>query len=60
MPPLQVPNFEEKVDYFKEYWRLYFQNEILVGDIEQTAHSNYKSLKKIYNLEDYYEHNLIP
>ncbi|CDW79200.1 zinc c2h2 type family protein [Stylonychia lemnae] len=60
MPPLQVPNFQDKMDYFKEYWRLYFQNEILVADIEQTAHSNYKNLKKIYNLEDYYEHNLIP
>jgi hypothetical protein len=24
MPPLQVPNFQEKMDYFKEYWRLYF------------------------------------
>jgi len=39
---------------------MYFQNESLVSDIEHTAHSNYKALKKCYNLEDYYEHNLIP
>ena len=59
---LQEPIFDKegKVDYFKEYWRLYLQNESLISDIEQTAHSNYKALKKIYNLEDYYEHNLIP
>ena len=58
---LQEPVYEkEKVDYFKEYWRLYLQNESIIADIEQTAHSNYKALKKIYNLEDYYEHNLIP
>eukprot|EP00347_Sterkiella_histriomuscorum_P024372 403331348 len=60
MPPLQDPTYSHNVDYFKEYWRMYFQNETLVSDIEQTAHSNYKTSKKIYNLEDYYEHNLIP
>lgn len=49
-----------RVDYFREYWRLYIQHESLVSDIEQTAHSNHKTLKKIYNLEDYYEHNLVP
>ena len=49
-----------KNDYFKDYWKLYLQNESLVADIESTAHSNYKMAKKIYNLEDYYEHNLIP
>lgn len=39
---------------------MYLQNESLISDIEQTAYSNYKMLKKGYNLEDYYEHHLIP
>ena len=56
----QEPKYAEKTDFYKEYWKLYLQNENLVADIEQTAHSNYKMLKKIYNLEDYYEHHLIP
>jgi hypothetical protein len=50
----------DRSDYFKEYWKLYLQNESLISDIESQAHSNYKMLKKIYNIEDYYEHNLIP
>ena len=32
----------------------------MISDIEHTAHSNYKMLKKAYNIEDYYEHNLLP
>ena len=56
----QDPKYAEKSDYYKEYWKLYLQNESLVSDIETTAHSNYKMSKKIYNLEDYYEHHLIP
>lgn len=49
-----------RTDYYREYWRLYLQNENLVADIEGVARQNYKDLKKIYNLEDYYEHHLIP
>lgn len=60
MPAMENPDYERKTDYFKEYWRMYFQNESIVADIEQAAHSNHKTLKKIYNLEDYYEHYLIP
>lgn len=56
----QDPKFLEKNDYYKDYWKMYLQNESLVSDIETTAHSNYKMSKKIYNLEDYYEHHLIP
>lgn len=57
---LQEPTYQDKQDYYKEYWKLYFQNENLIADIEGTARQNYKDLKKIYNLEDYYEHYLIP
>lgn len=32
----------------------------MLNDIQETANENYSSLKRIYNLEDYYEHNLLP
>ena len=54
------PDYKEKTDYFREYWKLYLQNESLAQDIETASYSNYKMLKKAYNLEDYYEHHLIP
>ena len=54
------PNFNKKEDYLKDYWKLYLQNESLVADIESTSHANHKMSKKIYNMEDYYEHHLIP
>lgn len=54
------PTFVLKEDYYKLYWRMYLQNENLIADIENVAKQNYKDLKKIYNLEDYYEHHLIP
>ncbi len=54
------PSFVLKEDYYKLYWRMYLQNENLIADIENVAKQNYKDLKKIYNLEDYYEHHLIP
>jgi hypothetical protein len=46
---IKEPLFEEHVDYFREYWKLYLQNESLISDIETTAHSNYKTSKKIFN-----------
>ena len=50
----------QKEDYYKLFWRMYLQNENLLADIENVAKTNYKDLKKVYNLEDYYEHHLIP
>jgi|LauGreDrversion4_2_1035121.scaffolds.fasta_scaffold757174_2 hypothetical protein len=52
--------FVQKEDYYKLFWRMYLQNENLLADIENVAKQNYKDLKKVYNLEDYYEHHLIP
>lgn len=56
----QEPLFLQKEDYYKLYWRMYLQNENLIADIENVARQNYKDLKKVFNLEDYYEHHLIP
>lgn len=54
------PAFDENTDYYKEFWRMYIQNENLVSDVDQTAQQNYKMSRKIYNIKDYYENTLIP
>lgn len=54
------PSYDPTVDYYKEFWRVYLQNENLVTDIDQTAHLNYKMSRKIYNIKDFYENTLVP
>ena len=34
----QVPEFDANVDYYKEYWRMYLQNENLINDVDCLAH----------------------
>lgn len=31
------PEYDPSIDYYKEFWRMYLQNENLVADIDQTA-----------------------
>eukprot|EP00349_Pseudokeronopsis_sp_Brazil_P001335 CAMPEP_0202958710 /NCGR_PEP_ID=MMETSP1396-20130829/2983_1 /ASSEMBLY_ACC=CAM_ASM_000872 /TAXON_ID= /ORGANISM="Pseudokeronopsis sp., Strain Brazil" /LENGTH=102 /DNA_ID=CAMNT_0049676901 /DNA_START=324 /DNA_END=632 /DNA_ORIENTATION=+ len=59
-PMQSQPDFAKKTDYFKEYWKMYLLNETLIMEIERTSTDNYRMLKKCYNLEDYYENNLVP
>ena len=33
----KAPNYDDETDYYKEFWRLYLQNENLVADIDQIA-----------------------
>ena len=54
------PEYDEEADYFKEYWRLYLQNENLLADIDQTAHHCYKMNRKMFNIKDFYENTLVP
>lgn len=54
------PCFQENVDYYKEFWRLFLQNENLVADIDQISTANYKCARKIFNIKDFYENTLVP
>lgn len=56
----QPPQYQPGLDYYKEYFRLYLQNENLVADIDQTAHENFKADRKILNIKDFYDNTLIP
>jgi hypothetical protein len=58
LPP--PPKYSAGLDYYKEYFRLYLQNENLVADIDQTAHENTKVEKKVLNIKDFYDNTLIP
>ena len=54
------PEYDDQIDYYKEFWRIYLMNENLVSDIDQTAHQNYKLSRKIFNIKDFYENTLLP
>jgi hypothetical protein len=56
----EPPAYDPKVDYYKEFWRFFLQNENLVSDIDQTAQQNYKMFRKIFNIKDFYENTLVP
>jgi hypothetical protein len=32
------PEFNPRNDYYKEYWRVFLQNENLMSEIDQIAH----------------------
>lgn len=42
------------------FWRGYLDNEQLLKEVQDAADDNYKALKRIHNIEDYYEHKLMP
>lgn len=42
------------------YWKTYLDNEQVLNDIQETANENVSTLRRIYNLEDYYESSLLP
>lgn len=54
------PEFNPEIDYYKEYFRMYLQNENLVADIDQTATDNFKMDRKIVNIKDFYDNTLVP
>ena len=58
LPP--PPKYCEGLDYYKEYFRLYLQNENLVADIDQTSGENLKIERKVLNIKDFYDNTLIP
>jgi len=54
------PPYDEDKDYYKEFYKLYLQNENLLADIDQTGSDNYRVERKIFNIKDFYDTTLIP
>ena len=56
----EPPVFEYTEDYFSKFWTSFVDNEKILNEIQDVAQENQRSLNQIYNLEDFYENNLLP
>ena len=52
--------FDNKTNYYRQAWRFFLDNEQLLKEVQDTASDNLKALKRIYNIENYYENSLLP
>lgn len=55
-----VEAYDPKKNYLQKFWKQILENEQVQNDVEYASKSNYSDLKRIYNLQEYYENNLIP
>ena len=54
------PKYDSSENYYSLFWRSYLKNEQMLNEIQELGSENSKSLNAIYNLEDFYENNLLP
>ena len=54
------PKYDDTQNYYSLFWRSYLTNEQMLNEIQELGSENFKNLNAIYNLEDYYENNLLP
>ena len=52
--------YDRKSNYYRQVWKFYLDNEQLIKEVQDVASENLKSLKRIYNIENYYETSLLP
>lgn len=56
----QPPKYDSERNYYSLFWSSYLNNEQMLNEIQELGADNFKTLNTIYNLEDYYENNLLP
>lgn len=54
------PEYDDNLDYYKEFYKLFLQNENLLADIDQTGCDNFKMARKCFGIKDFYDTNLVP
>lgn len=54
------PQFDDCEDYFSKFWTSLVDNEKILKEIQDVSQENQSYMNKIYNLEDFYESNLLP
>jgi hypothetical protein len=54
------PKFDSNTNYYNLFWRSFLQNENILNEIQNVASENLQVLNSIYNLEDFYDNNLLP
>jgi len=52
--------YDENDNYYRHVFKFYLDNEQLLKEVQDTASENLKALKRIYNIENYYETSLLP
>lgn len=56
----QPPPYDENLDYYKEFYKVYIQNENLIADIDQTGTDNFRMQRKVLIIKDFYDTTLVP
>jgi len=52
--------YDENDNYYRQVFKFYLDTEPLLKEVQDTASENLKALKRIYNIENYYETSLLP
>ena len=56
----EPPEFDSEKNYYSMFWSSMLNNEKIMNEIQDVASDNLRTLNQIYNLEDFYENNLLP
>ena len=56
----EPPEYDENQNYYSLFWSSLLNNEKMMTEIQDVASDNLRTLNQIYNLEDFYENNLLP
>ena len=54
------PDFEPDTNYYSKFWGSFLDNEKVLNEIQDVANDNQQIVNQIYNLEDFYDNNLLP
>jgi hypothetical protein len=61
IPGQDMPSkFDKENNYYTLFWKTYLENEQVLNDIQDLASENVSTLRRICNLESFYEHDLLP
>lgn len=54
------PPYDGDKNYYHMFWGSFIENERILNEIQDVSNDNLQNLNQIYNLEDFYENNLLP
>lgn len=52
--------FDSRKDYFREFYKLYLENENLMADIDRESTEKHRLERRILSIYDFYDCTLIP
>lgn len=48
------------MDYFREFYKMYIENENLLADVDISGSENHQMERRIHSISDFYDSTLIP